>query len=168
MGFAITLDGAAHEVEIVALRPRLKLRIDGREYSVTGEEGEEDGRRRIEIDGQPVRFARVHVEGRQILRMDGGTFEAILVDPRDAAEAAGGSHDHVRAPMPGAVVQVHKRAGEAVARGETLLTIESMKLQMALAAPRDGVIAEVKRSVGETFDKDEVVVVLEPLRQAGD
>jgi 3-methylcrotonyl-CoA carboxylase alpha subunit len=167
MGFAIMLDGTAHEVEIVGLRPHLKLRIEGREYSVIAEQNEEDGRRTIEIDGKPVRFARVHVAGRQILRMDGRTFAAVLIDPRDIAEAAAGSHDQVRTPMPGTVVHVYKRAGEAVTRGETLIIIESMKLQMALAAPRDGVLAELKRGVGERFDKDEVVAELEPLGRAG-
>ena len=168
MGFSITLDGAAHEVEILELRPRLKLRIDGRAYTVTGEQQEEDGRHRLEIDGRPVSFARVHVGARQALRIDGRTFEAVLVDPRDEADAAAAGHDHVRAPMPGAVIQVHKRVGEPVSRGETLLTIESMKLQMALAAPRDGVLAELKRGVGETFDKDEIVAELEPPDRAGD
>jgi biotin carboxyl carrier protein len=50
-----------------------------------------------------------------------------------------------------------------VARGETLVTIESMKLQMTLLAPRDGRLAGVRRGVGETFDKDEIVAELEPL-----
>jgi len=167
MGFSITLDGAAHEVEIVGLRP-LRLRIDGRDHCVTGGADGEDGRHEVTIDGRAFRFARAHAAGRQILRADGRTVEAALVDPRDAAEAAAGSHDHVRAPMPGVVVSVHRRAGETVARGETLMTIESMKLQMALAAPRDGVLAEIRRGAGETFDKDEIVAELEPLGKAGD
>ena len=163
MGFTIQLDGAAYEVEIVALRPHLKLRIEGRNYEVTGSGREQDGRQTIEIDGKQIRLVRAHVGGSQILRLEGRTFEANLIDPRDAAEAAAGGHDHVRAPMPGSVVQVHKLPGEAVARGETLVTIESMKLQMALVAPRDGILASMKRAVGERFDKDEVVAELEPL-----
>jgi biotin carboxyl carrier protein len=62
--------------------------------------------------------------------------------------------------MPGAVVSVDKAAGEPVKRGETIVTIESMKLQTALVAPRDGVVAEILRKEGETFEKDEVIVRL--------
>ena len=166
MGFTIHLDGIAHEVEILARRPHLRLRIDDREYDVTsvGEEG--DGRRTIAVGGAELRFARAHVGDRQILRLAGRTFEAALVDPRDEAEAGAGDHDHVRAPMPCSVVEIHKHAGDDVARGETLVTIESMKLQMTLLAPRDGRLARVRRGVGETFDKDEVVVELEPLARA--
>ena len=69
--------------------------------------------------------------------------------------------DHVKAPMPGAVVSVHKAVGDTVKRGETIVTIESMKLQTALVAPRDGVIAELNRKEGESFEKDEVIARLE-------
>jgi biotin carboxyl carrier protein len=67
----------------------------------------------------------------------------------------------VRAPMPGVVVSVQKTIGAAVRRGETILTIESMKLQMALNAPRDGVIAELPVREGDVFDKDAVLARLE-------
>ena len=44
-------------------------------------------------------------------------------------------------PCRAAWSQVHKQPGEAITRGETLVTIESMKLQIALLAPRDGRLA---------------------------
>lgn len=163
MGFTLHLDGVAHEVEILARRPHLRLKVNGREYEVTSAGEEDDGRQRIEIDGKAHRFVRAHVGNRQILRMAGRTFEADLLDPRDAAVAGGAELDHVRAPMPCSVVEVHKQPGDAVARGENLVTIESMKLQITLLAPRDGTLAKVWRGVGETFDKDEIVAELEPL-----
>lgn len=162
MGFRIELDGAAHEVEIVRLRPHLRLRVDGQECVVTSAESGQDGRGTVEIDGKALRFARVHAGARQILRFEGRTFEAALIDPRDETGAGPGGRDHVRAPMPGTVIRVHREPGEAVARGEALVTIESMKLQMTLNAPRDGVLARLARGVGETFDKDEIVAELEP------
>jgi acetyl/propionyl-CoA carboxylase alpha subunit len=162
-GFAIILDGVVHNVEIAALRPYLVLRIDGQIHEVKADSAGEDGRQAIEIDGRPIRFARAHAGGRQILRLGGRTFESSLIDPRDAAEAAGGEYDHVRAPMPGSIVEIHKRPGDEVLRGETLVTIESMKLQMALVAPRDGTLAGLMHDLGDTFDKDEIVVELAPL-----
>ena len=163
MSFKINVDGSSHNVEIVARRPHLRLRIDDREYEISASGDAEDGRQTLEISGKPIHFVRVHVGDRQILRMAGRTVETSLVDPRSEAETDASAHDHIRAPMPGSVAQVHKQPGEAITRGETLVTIESMKLQMALLAPRDGRLARLLRGVGDTFDKDEIVAELEPL-----
>src|SRR4051812_38714038 len=126
MSFRISVDGSPHDIEIVARRPHLKLRIEDREYEVSISGDAEDGRQTLEISGRPAHFARAHVGDRQILRMVGRTVETSLVDPRSEADAAAGGLDHVRAPMPGSVVGVHKLAGDTVARGEALITIESM------------------------------------------
>jgi acetyl/propionyl-CoA carboxylase alpha subunit len=163
MGFKITLDGAPRLVEIVARRPHLRLRIEDREYEISSSGDADDGRQRLEILGKPIHFTRAHVGDRQILRMAGRTAEARLVDPRSEADASAGGQDHIRAPMPGSVVELHKRAGETIAHGESLLTIESMKLQITLLAPRDGRLTRFPRGVGDTFDKDEIVAELEPL-----
>jgi len=162
MAFKLWLDGRVHEIEIVARRPHLVVSVDGREHEVSAAGTREGGRQTIEIGGLPVHFARAHIGDLQIVRLSGATFEARLLDPRSQAEQSGAGRDHVRAPMPGAVVAVHKPAGAAVKRGEAIVTIESMKLQMALNAPRDGVIAELTRGEGETFEKDEAIARLEP------
>lgn len=166
MGFRITVDGRSHSIEIVGRRPHLVVRIDGREHEVSAAGTFEDGRQAIEIAGTPIHFARAHSGDMQIVRLNGRTFDTAIVDPRSEAEGAGGGQDHVRAPMPGSVVSVHKQQGEEVRRGETIVTIESMKLQTALAAPRDGRIAALLRREGETFDKDEVIVRLEEVEEA--
>jgi biotin carboxyl carrier protein len=159
MALKLVLDGTLHEIDIVRRRPHLVVRIDGFEHevSVTGPYGE--GRQTIEIAGTAVHFARAHAGDRQFLRLDGRSFEAKLLDPR-SEEAGGGGQDSVKAPMPGAVISLHKAVGDRVSRGETIVTIESMKLQTALSAPRDGVIAAILRAEGEVFDKDEIIVRL--------
>ena len=100
------------------------------------------------------------------VRIDGRTHEVVLIDPREEFGGHDASRDEIHAPMPGAIVSVHKQAGEQVARGETVVTIESMKLQTALAAPRDGRLLDVLKKRGETFDKDEILARLEPADEA--
>jgi biotin carboxyl carrier protein len=163
MGFTLHLDGVAHDIEILARRPHLRLRLDGREYEVTSAGEEADGRQAVEIDGVTHRLVRAHVGERQIVRIAGRTFEAGFADPRDDSGAGGADLDHVRAPMPCSIVEVHKRPGDKVTRGETLVTIESMKLQITLLAPRDGVLSKAPDRPGETFEKDTIVAELEPL-----
>jgi biotin carboxyl carrier protein len=164
MVFKLVLDGNLHEIDIVRRRPHLVLRIDGREHEVSGIGSYGDGRQTIEIAGTAIHFARAHAGDRQFLRLDGRSFEAKLLDPR-SVEAGGSGQDSVKAPMPGAVISLHKAVRDHVLRGETIVTIESMKLQTALLAPRDGVIAAILRVAGEVFDKDEVIVRLEAQAQ---
>ncbi len=165
MGFKIDLDGSKHSVEIVGRRPHLRVRIEDREYEVSVCGDAEVGRQTIVISGKPFQFTRAHVGDRQIVRLYGRTFETLVLDPRSETAASRDSQDHVRAPMPGSVISVHKRAGDFVARGDTLVTIESMKLQMSLLAPRDGIVLRVPGGTGETFGKDEVVAELEPINE---
>jgi 3-methylcrotonyl-CoA carboxylase alpha subunit len=163
MAFKLTIDGRAHEVEIVRRRPHLVVSIEGRDHEVSLTGGDGDGRQALEVAGLSVHFSRAQVSDRQIVRLEGRTFEARIVDPRSEAEGAGGGQDLVKAPMPGAVVWVHKAVGDEVKRGDAVVTIESMKLQMALPAPRDGRIAELLRAEGGTFEKDEVIARLEAI-----
>lgn len=165
MAFKLLLDGKPHEIAIVRRRPHLVVRIDGREHEVAVPGSYAAGPQAVEIGGLQVPFVRAHAGDRQFLRLDGRSFEVKPVDPRTEGAGIGSGHDSVKAPMPGAVISVHKAVGDAVSRGETIVTIESMKLQTALPAPRDGVIAAIRRSLGEVFDKDEVIVTLEPLAQ---
>jgi biotin carboxyl carrier protein len=160
MATTLIVDGRTHEVEIVRRRPNLVLSIDGREHEIAGTGTSADGRRSIELGGRELDFARAHMGENVVVRLDGRTFEVAIVDPRAAAEGAGGGQDVIRAPMPGTVVSVQKSAGESVKRGETVITIESMKLQTALPAPRDGAIEALLKREGETFEKDEVIVRL--------
>ena len=163
MAFKLMVEGRAYEIDIVRRRPHLVLSVEGREHEVSapGEFG--DGRHALEIAGAIEHFVRAQRGEAQIVRLDGRNFEVQAVDPRSAAEGAGGGHDDVKAPMPGVVIAIHRSIGDAVKRGDTLVTIESMKLQMALGAPRDGAVAMFLRGEGERFEKDEVIARLQPV-----
>jgi len=89
------------------------------------------------------------------------TFTLRIVDPvEQAAQEAGGGSNTARAPMPGTVVEVQVAAGEAVSKGQPLITIESMKILMVITATRDGEVSEVHFEPGDTFDKNAALVTL--------
>lgn len=79
-----------------------------------------------------------------------------FVDPADAV--ASGS---LLAPMPGTVVRVAVDAGARVAAGDTVLVLEAMKMQHAVAAPHDGVVAEVGVAAGQQVAAGDVLAVVE-------
>ncbi|MBV9996612.1 MAG: methylcrotonoyl-CoA carboxylase [Caulobacteraceae bacterium] len=66
----------------------------------------------------------------------------------DAGEASAGG-GMILAPMPGRVVEVGVKAGDAVRRGGSLVVIEAMKMEQSLPAPFDAVVAEVAVAAGE-------------------
>jgi len=102
------------------------------------------------------------------IHLDGETHTVRYTDPvkRHGAHGAGSADDVAEAPMPGTVVAVNTAPGQTVARGDTLLVIESMKLETAIKAWRDGVIAAVNVAIGQTFDRGAPLVALEPEKAA--
>ncbi|WP_041796066.1 pyruvate carboxylase [Pararhodospirillum photometricum] len=66
---------------------------------------------------------------------------------------------HVPAPMPGLVSSIGVSAGQSVHAGETLLTIEAMKMETALAADRDGIIERVVVSAGAAVEAKDLLLV---------
>ena len=59
----------------------------------------------------------------------------------------------VVAPMPGRVAAVPVSVGEAVVRGQTVVVLEAMKMESALAAPQPGTVAEVLVTAGQTVQQ---------------
>jgi 3-methylcrotonyl-CoA carboxylase alpha subunit len=65
--------------------------------------------------------------------------------------------------MPGSLVAVQIKPGDTVSKGQTLLVMESMKMETTIAAPRDGVVQTVHFDKGQTFDRDALLITLQPL-----
>jgi pyruvate carboxylase len=68
--------------------------------------------------------------------------------------------DHIVAPMPGKISAVPIRAGQAVAAGERLLSIEAMKMETAVYSPRDGAVGELLVAPGTVVEARDLLVVL--------
>lgn len=85
---------------------------------------------------------------------------------RFAGQAVDEEQAIARAPMPGAAVALAAEPGTAVRRGQALLVIESMKMEMTIAAPCDGVVQTVHVTVGQTFEREAPLVTLERSRAA--
>lgn len=66
----------------------------------------------------------------------------------------------VRAPMPGLVAALPVQAGQTVSAGQTVVVLESMKMENPLQAPASGVVLEVHVHVGDTVERNQPVVTL--------
>jgi pyruvate carboxylase len=68
---------------------------------------------------------------------------------------------HVGAPMPGVVSTISVEAGQEVQRGDTLLTMEAMKMETSIKAERDATVKRVVARIGEQFDAKDLLVEFE-------
>ncbi len=62
------------------------------------------------------------------------------------------------APMPGLVLEVQVKVGQEVAEGDTLMTLEAMKMENSIKSTRAGHIEKVYVEKGKNVDKDEILI----------
>lgn len=79
--------------------------------------------------------------------------------PKAAAPVAAGAAT-ITAPMPGKILEVKAKAGDAVKRGDVVLILEAMKMQNEIMAPADGKIADIRVSAGQAVATGDVMVVM--------
>jgi biotin carboxyl carrier protein len=101
----------------------------------------------------------VHLAGRSIavqLRQAG----AFRRQKQDGG-AAGSGPQRIVAPMPGKIVRVLVKAGDAVKAKQGLVVVEAMKMENELRAARDGKVRELSVGEGQSVDAGAVLLVVE-------
>ncbi len=78
--------------------------------------------------------------------------------PKPAVAPAAGLQ--VKSPLPGSVIKVLVSEGQAVKKGDTLLTLESMKMENAIMAEQDGTVKQIAVSAGQNVMQDDLLIVL--------
>ncbi|MBN1562540.1 MAG: biotin/lipoyl-binding protein [Anaerolineae bacterium] len=99
--------------------------------------------------------------------LGGDMYEVEVTDERSRRLASAfmafgdaGGEISIRAPMPGLIVRVPVAEGQAVQKGETIIILESMKMENELKAPRDGVVHRVSVKEGESVEQNKVLVTI--------
>ncbi|MDB5962354.1 MAG: 3-methylcrotonyl-CoA carboxylase, partial [Massilia sp.] len=133
----VTYQADSWLLELNGMQAPLTLnRVDGAELSVTL--------------GETSVHGAVRRDGEQFHVFSGGRhFVLHYADPlahAGEAEAAGG---RLTAPMPGKVVALLVKNGQAVSKGEPLVIMEAMKMEHTIAAPGDGTVEELLYAVGD-------------------
>ena len=105
-------------------------------------------------------------EGKIAVMMDGRLIETQVLDERAVllAQRRGGlgmRSGEVHAPMPGLIVSVTVEKGQAVAQGETLVILESMKMQNELQSPISGTVQSIHVSSDQTVDKNDLLIEIQ-------
>ena len=80
--------------------------------------------------------------------------------PAPAPKAAPAGGTKITSPLPGSVIKVLVSEGQAVKKGDTLLTLESMKMENAIMAECDGTVSKIAVTAGQNVMQDDLLVVL--------
>ncbi|MDG2533072.1 acetyl/propionyl/methylcrotonyl-CoA carboxylase subunit alpha [Sphingomonas sp. HITSZ_GF] len=101
-----------------------------------------------------------HFDNRVMITESGQTF-AIRLARFDGAAGAAAGDGALLAPMPGRVTSVEVAAGDTVAKGQRLVTLEAMKMEHGLTAPFDGIVAELNVTQGSQVSEGTLLVKVE-------
>jgi biotin carboxyl carrier protein len=66
----------------------------------------------------------------------------------------------INAPMPGKIVDVKVKVGDAVKKGQTVIVLEAMKMENDIVAPEDGTVASINAAVGSAVEAGETIATL--------
>jgi 3-methylcrotonyl-CoA carboxylase alpha subunit len=112
-----------------------------------------------EMDVNQTAYVRKVDEG-YLVSEDGQTF--MFTETRvDGVAGAGAGDGAIVSPMPGKIIALEVAAGDAVAKGQKLLTLEAMKMEHSLTAPFDGIVAELNAAAGAQVSEGALLVRIE-------
>jgi 3-methylcrotonyl-CoA carboxylase alpha subunit len=157
-----------------------RFRWLGKEYAVILEPGPEsirasvDGREQrlrplpapegtliLEIEGKRHRIPFAHDKDSLHLARGGVSYRLERVDPMRSLRVLH-HHEHgLEAPMPGLVRLVAVEMGAVVQRGQTLVVVEAMKMEIRITAPEPSRVVKIHCRLGEQVERGQVLVELD-------
>ncbi len=146
-------------------RGRAVIRMDGAETLIEGAPVQAGSDGLAHVSGLAVRY-RFAWQG-EALWLKLGAHDHVFVTrsrtSRVRPPGETGSDGVLRAPMNGRVVQLAAAPGDAIDRGATVLTLEAMKMEVALPAPLAGRIAALAVAPGEQVALGQILGRIEPV-----
>lgn len=88
------------------------------------------------------------------------TAPAVAATAPKPTPVSAGSGKPVKSPLPGSIIKILVTEGQAVKRGETLLTMESMKMENEIKAEKDGVVTAIKVTPGQNVMQDDDLLMM--------
>ncbi len=114
----------------------------------------------LRLDGVTRRARVRRLEEQLAVFGAGGTALFDIIDPLAPPLGAAVGGGRVLAPIPGRVVALLVAAGDVVSKGQKLVVVEAMKMELALTAPFDGMVEAVACAAGEMVEEGRELVIL--------
>lgn len=140
--FAFKINGAEYKCAVEELDGKTNVTVNGKVYEVETEAPAKPAAKPVAAPAPKPAAAPA----------------APKAEAPKAAPVAGGLQ--VKSPLPGSVIKVLVSEGQAVKKGDTLLTLESMKMENAIMAEADGTVKQIAVTPGQNVMQDDLLIVL--------
>jgi len=108
-----------------------------------------DGFYRVSDGGRQWVVAVAGAGANRWIFVDGQVHQVEIASTGASRRRSAGSGHELSSPMPATVLRILVEAGAHVSRGDTLVTLEAMKMELAIRAPRDGVVSALHCKPGD-------------------
>lgn len=142
--YKVTVDGKTYDVGIGRMEDdKVDVTLDGRSFSV-------------DIELPAKKSAKTPV-----LRRPRGVVNAAEVPDRTAPPGRTGVPSDVLAPLPGVILKILVREGDAVREGQPVAVMEAMKMENEVESPVTGRVSSIAVNPGETILENAVIMKIE-------
>jgi biotin carboxyl carrier protein len=159
MKYRFEFQQQVYELEITPVESGYDVFYDGQKLAIKVQD-EGGGRLKIQMGSGWVTLQTAVDRENHWVAYNGRTFA--LRKQNRARRRGQARDDHtegmLRAPMPGQVREITAAEGDQVARGDTLMLLEAMKMEIRIQAPGPGTVVKIHAAVGQQVDKDQVLV----------
>lgn len=147
----------------VDVEPGGQIRVEGwtEPVVVAPVELNRTGTYRVMLGGRSVQVFVADAGETRWVFADGDVFEFDVQRQGAVRRRPRAPHDMLSAPMPATVVKILAEPGRAVRRGDTLIVLEAMKMELSVRAPREGTVRGVYCDEGELVAPGKVLVEID-------
>jgi len=121
--------------------------------------GAQDGQLNLLIDGERVTAYISSDNTKRWVTINGRTYQ---LTKQSGSRKSGQGHHHtageLTAPMPGQVRAVNVSEGDTVTKGQTLMVLEAMKMEIRIQSPSDGIVKKLFVRQGETVEREQLLI----------
>ena len=145
---SVTIDGVEHTVEVLSSTNRgMEFLLDSEYHKVVYGE-EKGGKFELDVDGVSLVLARKTGLDDIVYKNSGGAGAAL-------AKSA------LLSQIPGKVVSIAVSVGDQISEGDTVCTLESMKMQVSVRAHASGSVKSIRAKVGSSIAKGDLIAEIE-------
>lgn len=143
-----TINNKEHSIQIIGLKNRILEFILDNSYKTA---------KILEYGSSHV---KILMNGEQIILKKHSKLTEILEKSMALGSSASGENK-LLSQIPGRVVSIMVKAGDQIKKSDSVIVLESMKMQVAVKAHKDGQIKDIKVKIGDTVSRNDVVAVIE-------
>ena len=140
-----------------------KFKINGKDYDVTI--GEAEGKMlQVNVNGADYQVELENAPASAPAAPAAAAAAPAAATPAPAAPAApkapAGAGEKVNSPLPGVIVEVSVKEGQAVKSGQKVAVLEAMKMENEISAPKDGTITAIHVNKGDSILEGAPIVTI--------